>query len=155
MKTLLGNVQPIPLLNSADYGAGVDFDSINMEGLHSVLLILTFGAVTGNAVLTINSGATAGTKTTALTVGGYVGGAAVGSASADVLTAITAAASHTMTGATYQNKMVVFEVPAAKLAANGHSWLTASLSSAATSGILHAVAIGIPRYKQAAIPTAL
>lgn len=152
---LVGKMHVVPLIKTADYGAGADFDSINMENFHHATLILTFGAVTGDAVLTINSGATEGTKTTALTVGGFVGGAAVGTDDADVLTAITAAASHTMTGATYQNKMVIFEVPASLLAANGHTWLTASLSDAATNGILHAVAVLQPRYPQGSFETAL
>ena len=56
----------IPLLKSANYGAGVDMDSFKAEG-HDVTLILTFGAVTGNAVLKVYSGATAGTKTSSLT----------------------------------------------------------------------------------------
>jgi hypothetical protein len=137
----------VPIINSADINAGVDGDSINMGKAHRVLFVLMFGTLDGNAVLTVNSGATDGAKTSALTFRYALGSAAVGSASADVLGAQTAVSSLTLTAATYSNKMLIIELEADQMDTNNdEEWLTLSLSDAANSGICHAVAIVEPRY---------
>ena len=135
------------VINTADYNAGVDADSINMKNLHRATFILLFGAITGDAVLTVNSGATDGAKTSALTFHYAVGGAACGSASSDVIAADATSAALTLTAATYANKMLIVEVNATDMdMANEEEWLTLSLSAAADAGILHCVAILEPRY---------
>jgi hypothetical protein len=145
--TLAENMKIVPVLKTTDYGSGVDADSINMKGFHRCTFIMTFGAITGNAVLTVNSGATDGAKTSALTFHYALGGAAIGSASCDVLAATSTSAALTLTGTTYQNKMLVVEVEASDMdVANEENWLTMSISSAATNGIVHVVAILEPRY---------
>ncbi len=135
------------VINTADFNAGVDADSINMKNFHRATFILLFGAITGDAVLTVNSGATDGAKTSALTFHYAVGGAACGSANSDVIAADATSAALTLTAATYQNKMLVVEVDATDMdVANGEEWLTLALSDAADAGILHCVAILEPRY---------
>ena len=62
---LAENAKIVPLLASANYGAGTDTDSFKMEGKKATI-IMTFGSVTGDAVLKAYSGATAGAKTSAL-----------------------------------------------------------------------------------------
>ena len=57
----------VPILEAEDHNAGADGDSVSMENFGHVTFIITFGELTGNAVLTISEGATAGTKTTAKT----------------------------------------------------------------------------------------
>ena len=52
------------VLKPADHQAGVSGDSIDMGGVHSVAFIMACAGLTGNAVLTIASGATAGAATT-------------------------------------------------------------------------------------------
>jgi len=143
----------VPVLYTADYNAGVDFDSINMKNYHRATFIIGFGAITGNAVLTVNSGATNGAKTSALTFHYALGGADIGTAvagstaSCDVLAADATSAALTLTAATYDNRMLVVEVDAADMdVANGEEWLTASLSDAADAGIAYAFAILEPRY---------
>lgn len=137
----------IPLLNSADTGAGVSMDSINMKGFHKATIAITFGVVVGNAVLTVNSGATDGANTSALTFRYAYGGAAIGSALADVLTAWTSAATLTIAAATYSTKMLVLEIDASAMdIANGEEWLTVAIDGAGTSAYVHAVAILQPRY---------
>jgi hypothetical protein len=137
----------VPLLNSADTGAGVSMDSINMKGFHHATIIITFGAVVGDAVLTVNSGATDGALTSALTFHHAVGGAAIGSANCDVLAADGTSAALTLTAATYTTKMLVLEVDGSDMdVANEEEWLTVAISSAGTSAIVHAVAILEPRY---------
>jgi hypothetical protein len=140
----------IPLLASADYGAGVDMDSFKLMG-KSATVIMTFGAVTGNAVLKVYSGATAGTKSSSLPFKYAYGGGAIGASSADVLTAwgdASASSGLTLTAATYGSKMAVLHFNAAAVdTANDEEWITVNISSAASSGIMHAVAvIENPRY---------
>jgi len=145
----------VPILNTANYGDGVDFDSIDMKNYHHATVVLTFGAITGNAVLTVNTGTTNAAKTRQMTLGFRYGATAtIGSTSSDVLTSVTAAASHTMTGATYQNRIAIFEIPADKMTA-GDRYLTLALSNAATNGICHAVAILWPRYSGNVMATAV
>jgi hypothetical protein len=149
----------VPLLNSADYSAGVSMDSINMKNYHKATIIMTFGAITGNAGLKLYSGATAAATTSALPFRYAIGGATVASASADVLAATTtavAASGVTLTAATYQNKMLVLEIDASEMDVNnGEEWLTPVLDSSASAGICHAVAVLNPRYSGNQSVTAL
>lgn len=136
-----------PLLNSANTGAGVSMDSVNMKGCHHATIVITFGAVVGDAVLTVNSGATNGALTSALTFHHAVGGAAIGSANCDVLAADGTSAALTLTAATYTTKMLVIEVDASDMDIdNDEEWLTVAISDEGTSAIVHAVAILEPRY---------
>jgi len=140
----------IPLLASANYGAGVDMDSFKMEA-GKASIIMTFGAVTGNAVLKVYSGATAGAKTSTIPFRYAYGGGAIGASSADVLTAwssAVAASGLTLTAATFGSKMAVIEFNAAAMdVANAENWITVNISNAASSGIMHAVAVlEKPRY---------
>jgi len=136
-----------PLLNSANTGAGVSMDSINMKGFHYATIIITFGAMVGDAVLTVASGATAAALTSDLEFNYAYGGAAIGSANADVLTANAVSSALTIAAATYANKVLVVEVDASAMdLENEENWLTAAISSAGTSAVVHAVAILEPRY---------
>ncbi len=137
----------IPVMNTANYNDGVDGDSINMAQGHRWTFVLTFGAITGNAVLTVNSGATAGAKTSPLTFKYALGSATIGSATADVLGAQATSAALTLTGTTYANKMLVVEINGSAMdTVNEEEWLTIAISDAADAGICHIVAIVEPRY---------
>lgn len=145
----------IPIINSADINDGVDGDSINMKGAHRATFIFMFGTLTGDAVLTINSGATDGAKSSALTFAYALGSAAVGSASSDVLGTEATSSGLTLTAATYSNKMLICQVNASEMdLANNEEWLTASLSSAASAGICECVAYVEPRYSDGTTKTA-
>ena len=145
----------VPLLTSANIGSSTDLDSINMKGYHKATIIYTCGACTGDVTFTFNSGASNGTKTTAVSFRTAMGGAAIGTATAgstascDVLGATS---TETTKAHTCTTKMVVCEVESAALA-SGHSWLTGTV--AATAGIVHAVAILWPRYSNYRSETAL
>ena len=150
---LAENMKIVPILASEDTGAGVSMDSINMKDFHHATFLITFATLVGDAVLTVNSGATAGALTSALTFNYALGGADIGTAvagstsSADVLAADTAAATLTLTAATYSDRLLVIEVDASAMdVANGEEWLTVALSSAGTSGFVHCVAVLEPRY---------
>ena len=140
----------IPLLASANFGGGLSMDSFKGHG-DSVTIIMLCGAITGNAVLTVHSGATAGATTSTLPFKIAVGGGAIGAASADYLSAWTdsgASSNVTFTGATYTTKMAVVEVDLSGVdTANNEMWITPALSNAASSGIMYAAAIvDNPRY---------
>jgi hypothetical protein len=156
---ILDDKKIVPLLNSADYGAGVSMDSINMKNARRATLVLTFGAITGNAGLKIYSGATAAATTSACAFDYALASAAIGSSSADVLAAkstAVAASGITLTAATYASKMLVIDVDAAKMdVANAEEWLTAVIDSSGSAGICHAVAILDPRYTKAQSGTVL
>jgi len=139
------------LINTADYNSGVDGDSINMKGIHRATIIFLFGAITGDAILYIYSGATNAAKTSALTFKYKYGGAACGSTLSDVYSTESTSAALTLTGTTYANRCLICEIDASAMdLANNEEWLTVSLSDAASAGILHTVAILEPRYSDGA-----
>jgi hypothetical protein len=148
----------IPLMNSADISTGADLDSINMKNFHRVTFLITCGAVTTDLTATPTSGASAGTKTTAVPAKYAAGGAVIGTAvagsaaSCDVLAAWTSHASaYTLSAAS--NKFLVIEIEAADMT-DGEPWLTVRLTTA-TGGIVHAVAVLQPRYTGNRSATAL
>ena len=142
-------VKLVPVMNAADVSTGLDCDSINMKGFHKATFIFTFGTVTTDITITPKSGASAGTKTTAVPSHYAAGGAAIGTAvagstaSCDVLAAWTAT-STTVPLAAASNKFLVVEFSAASMT-DGEPWLTVTVA-AGTSGICHCVAILEPRY---------
>jgi hypothetical protein len=139
----------VPVMNSANVSTGSDCDSINMANFHRATFIFTFGAVTTGITITPKSGASEGTKTTAVASKYAVGGAAIGTAvagstaSCDVLAAWTDT-STTATNAAASNLMLVIEIDAKAMTA-AEPWLTLTVA-AGTSGICHCVAILEPRY---------
>jgi len=145
----------VPLLISADINAGIDFDSIDMKNCHHAAIVMIFGAdLSGDAILTINSGDTDGTKTTAETFGYRYGSAATKSATADTLTDRATSAALTVTGATFLSRMLVCEISASALT-EGQNFLTAALSNAASAGTCNAFAILDTRYPGETIPSAI
>lgn len=146
----------IGLGTTGDFNNGFTADSINTANLHHVMFVLTYGAVAGAspAVLTVKSGASAGTQTTAETFASRYGGAGQGSANADVYSAWAVADSASVASATITTRTQIVEIDC-KTITEGQPWITLALSNAADSGIVHAVAICVPRYQGNAIPTAI
>ncbi len=142
----------VPVMNTADYNPGVAADSINMKGFHRCSFFMTFGAITGDAVLTVNSGATDGATTSALTFNYALANADIGvntslTVGCDVLGDNATSAALTLTAATYNSRMLVVEVDASDMdVANDEDWLTLDISNAASAGICHIVAVLEPRY---------
>lgn len=124
-------VPPVYVLKpGTDYQAGIDGESINTKYSTHVAFLLQFGALTGDAVLSIYSGASDGTKTTQETFYYRLAEAAQGSASADVFGAESSGTTLTLTAATYQNKLLLVEIPVGTIT-DGQPWLTLNLSAAA------------------------
>jgi len=145
----------VPMLEAEDHAAGADCDSVSLENYGHVTLIFIFGELTGDAVLTVNSGATAGTKTTAETFNYRATAADLKAASGDALGSEATSAALTLTAATYEDRMVVVEMDADEFT-DGQQWITPAISSAASECFAACIAIlSKPRYGQAVPPTAI
>ena len=145
----------VPLLVMPDINAGSDMDSINMKNYHSATLVITFdNALAGDPILTLNSGASDGTKTTAETFSYRYGSAATASATSDTLTTRATSAGLEITGATLVSRMLICEIDASAMTV-GQEFLTPSLSAAGSAGGCHCVAILTPRYQGNVIPSAI
>jgi hypothetical protein len=109
----------------------------------------------GDAVLTINSGATAGTKTTAETFNYRACATDLKSAGGDLLAAETTSAALTLTAATYEDRFIVVEMDDSEFTA-GQPWITPTLSSAASECFASIVAImSKPRFASDVPPTVI
>lgn len=135
----------VNVFKPADNEAGVTGDSINIGKVKTVTFVLTCGALTGDAVLTVKSGASAGTETTSETFHYRLANADQGSDNADVYAAPTSASTLTLTAATYDNRTLLVEIDSAGVT-QGQNWLTLSLSAAATAHTSACIAICEPRY---------
>jgi hypothetical protein len=146
----------VPLGYSADFNGGWTGESINCENLHHITFLLSYGAVTGAgaAVLTVKSGASDGVQTTAETFRSRYGGAAQGSATADVYSDWATGTSVAVATATITTRAQIIELDCSTLTA-GQPWVTIALSNAADSGIVHGFAVCVPRYAGNAIATAI
>lgn len=141
-------LQSIPQLESANYGSsGSDLTSFHIGRLLSVSVYIIFGSLTGNSVLTVNTGATRGTKTTAIAFKYRIPSGAWNAASGDVLgdpQAVTSAGL-TLTAATFQHKFIVVEIDADN-GTDGQPWVTVNIDPTATTMNAAALALAYPRY---------
>ena len=147
----------VPVIESKDYGSvGIDGDSINTGQLHRLAIALTFGTITGDSVLTLYAGATAGAKTTALAFKYRIGSADFASALADQLGAPAAVTSAglTLTAATFDHRLVTIDVDPSELPIN-KPWLTLSISNVATVLNLGAIGVAETRYAGATMPSVI
>ena len=145
----------VPILEPEDHQDGVDGDSINMANYDHLTLIFSFGELTGNAVLTIYSGAEDATKTTAETFNYRATAADLKNAAGDTLGTEATSAALTLTDATYEDRLLVVEMDAEELTP-GQEFVTPSLSDAASEALISCVAIlSGPRFAQQTPPSAI
>ena len=156
MSELMEAYHIIPLGYSADFNGGWTAESINTKNMHSILFLLSYGAVTGAgaAALTVKSGASDGTQTTAETFLSRYSEAAQAAASGDQWTAWTSQTSLAVATATITTRAQQVFIDCSTLTA-GQPWVTLALSSDADSGIIHGFAICVPRYASNDIATAI
>lgn len=140
------------VLSDGDLNAGatLDCDSINMEGVHKVRFIVNYQTigVAANYVL-LYSGATDGAKTSALTFRYGFGGAASGSANADVVATWSTSANLAVAHATYDNYMLIIDIEASEMdLANNENWLTLQFADTDTgaTGNVSVTALVFRRY---------
>ena len=139
----------VPIASALDISSTVSADSINMKNYsHATFLINIQTLGTASSVLTVNSGATDGALTSALSFNYAFGGAAITVANCDVLAANTNEATLTLTYGTYSDYMLVVEVDASDMdVANAENWLTLVFTDPGTAtGNVSIFAILEPRY---------
>lgn len=160
---LTENFKIVPLYAGYDlstHDTVMTSDSINMKNYHHATIIVTYDDIgTASPILYVYCGAAAAALTSALTFTYAFGGAATGSASADVLNAWSTSAALTITHGTYDNYMLVIEVSASQMVAAGatYNWLHLNHTDPTTgcTGQVTATAILWPRYKNNVAATAL
>ena len=157
MTKIAEKVKLVPMIEAKDYGsAGIDTESVDMSKVHHIAVVFEFGAITGNSVLKVYSGASSGTKTTAQAFQYRLGSADYKAAAADGLGALTDVASTglTLTAATYDHRQVVVEVDAVDMP-DGKPWLTLEIDNVATVLLVGAVGIAEARHVGNASPTVI
>jgi hypothetical protein len=129
--------------------AGIDGDSFHVGRLFSFSIVVQFGELTGNAVMSLYSGATNGTKTTQERFRYRLADAELKTATGDQwgdLTTIAAGAGLTLTAATYEDKELVIEMEGDEFT-DGQPWITLEFTSAASELFVSAVMVGEPRFR--------
>ena len=146
----------VPIIEPEDHQAsGIDGDSVSLENYGHVTFIFTFGELTGDAILYIYSGATAGAKTNAETFNYRATAADIRATAGDTLGTEATSAALTLTAATYEDRMVVVEMDADEFT-DGYPWITPNISDAGSETFVSCVAIlSEPRYGQSIPPTAI
>ena len=136
----------VPAMEPADKaGAGDDTDSINIGDLNWLTFVITFGALTGDSVLKLYTGAAVATKTTAETFTYRLASGDFEAASADLYGTPATSAALTLTAATYDHKILIVEVDPATLT-DAQPFVTLEISAVANPCNVAVVAIGEPRY---------
>ncbi len=140
----------IPLFEPVDGEAGLDSESFDISKAAHADIVLQFGAVTGDAVLTLYCGATAGAKTTALPFKYRLSSADFKAANADQLAASDTADADgivTLTAATYDHRLLAIMLDGAEVP-DDKPWITVELSAAASVLLVAGLALLTqPRYQ--------
>jgi len=144
----------VHVFGAIDGASGVTGDSINMRDVHHVCFLVSFGALTGSSDLTVKTGASAGTETTALTFNYRWASEASGTATADVYGAWATSAALEITDGTYEDHLLIVEVDATEMTAD-EPWLTLSVDSDATVILESCVAITSKRHTGLTQPTSI
>lgn len=123
----------VPGLKSADHTAASDSDSINMGLVETAAALIQFGDMSvGSPIVKLFSGATAGTKTTALTFRYKKSPQAAKTAGADVwASGFLTSAALTITFDTDDDKLLVIEVNSAEVT-EAEPWVTVEVGAEAT-----------------------
>lgn len=152
----------VPLYNYYDLSTDdttMPSDSINMKGYHHATIYIQYHTIgTASPLLYAYSGATDAALTSALTFWYAFGGAAAAAANCDVLAAWGTSAALTVTHGTYDDYMLILEIPATVMdLANNENWLTLNHTDPTTgcTGNVTAGAILHPRYQNNVSVTAL
>ena len=139
----------VPVMNYADISSTVYSKSVNMKNYHKCTFFIMCNALGGaTSTLTVTSGAATATYTSALYFNYAWGGAATGSASSDILTAWTNAASAALTYGSYSGYMLMVEINASAMdMANSETWLSFVVTTTTSvTGRVSAFAVLQPRF---------
>ena len=160
MRTFIENYKIVPIGVDIDFDTGASnlSDSINMKNYHrATFLIQLYDIGTASPVLYVYSGANDAACTSALTFYYAFGSAAQGTALCDVLADWSTSAALTLTHGTYDNYLLVVDVPATAMdLANNEDWLTLDFTDpGGATGQAIVIAILEPRYTGNQYGTAL
>lgn len=150
----------IPLLEPKDKTASAYVsDAFNAGLFHTVSIILTLGAITGDSILTVYGDTTAALATaltTAIPFKYRLGAADFKAATADQLGDATSvlATGLTLTAASFDHRTLIIDIDPNTLP-SGKPWVAINLDSTANPMLVAAVAVGVPRYSGHLIPSAI
>jgi|SRR3990167_8393426 len=140
----------VPILEPLDSQAGIVADSFHMGRAAHADIILQFGAVTGDAVLSLYQGATAAALTTLVPFRYRLSSGDYKAASADLWAAsdtTDADGQLTLTAATYDHRLLAIMLDAPEIA-EATPWVTVDISAASTVLLLSGlVLLTHARYK--------
>lgn len=146
---------PITVVEPKDYGSvGIVGDSIDMSKCHRVCFSISFGAITGNSILSFYTGASAGTKTTQIAFNYRFSGGDYKATSADVFGAEVAVAATglTLTAATYDHRKILVNIESVDCP-DGKNWLTLDIDATATVMLVSVDGLASPLYAGISAPT--
>jgi len=150
----------VPLFEPKDVAAGAYVsDAVDLAQLNGFSAILTFGAITGNSVLTVNGDSTSALATALTTPIAFkyrLGAADYKAALADQFGDPIAVASTglTLVAATFDHRTIVIEIDPDTLPAGAH-WVTFNISAVANPGLVAGVGVGAARMPGHLIPSVL
>ena len=137
----------VPGLKAADHTAASESDSINMGLVETAVCAIQFGDMSvASPEVKAYSGATAGTKTTALTFRYLLSPQPAKTAGADVwAAAFSTSADLTVTFDTDDDKLLLIEVNSAEMT-DAEPWLTVEVDGDATVQLHAMIWVCEPRY---------
>lgn len=139
-----------PICEADDYGsAGEDFDSFKLSNANWATIFISFGGLTGNSVIKVYTGATAGTKTTAETFTYRVTGADYEAANSDLWGTAATSAALTLTATSYDHRGLAIEIDPAAFT-DAQPWVTVEVDATATALNMAGFVVIQPRYAVAA-----
>lgn len=141
----------VSVIEPADHQAGITGDSFKMKNTHHADILFTFGAITGDSILSLYVGATAAALTTKIAFRHRLASGAYKAASADLWASsdtTDADGDLTLTAATYKNKQFVIMLDGAELD-EAKPWVTVDVDATASVLLMSATALLTPRYAPA------
>jgi len=143
------NFNIIPLIEPQDHqSAGIDGDSFHCGKVNHFAIIVQFGELTANSIMSLYSGATAGTKTTQESFRYRLADSELKTATGDLYgawTTIAAGAGLTLTAASYEDFTVIIEMDSDEMTVD-QPWVTLEIDSTASELFVSAVAVATPRH---------
>ena len=141
-------VKFVPILAINDHTSGVTMDAFKLTEHGHATVVFIFGAdITGDFVLTVTQGATAGASTLALPFDYAYTATDINTDGAETLNALANDADGvlTLTEGTYENRMLVLEIDGKSLT-DPYDWVDMRLSSAGAGTISGLAILSEPRY---------
>lgn len=131
----------VHVMEAEDHGGGISGDSVNMSRYNHGCWIFTFGEMDGGpAYLTMESGGTDGTETTAETFRYRLTASELRTATGDQLGSESTSANLALTAASYEDFMLVVEMDTDELTED-QPFMTPVISAAATNVFVACVCV--------------